>query len=364
MMNQFYMERTLNLAAKGKGFVAPNPMVGAVLVNNGQVVGEGFHKKAGGAHAEVFCLQEAGALAKNATLYVNLEPCSHHGKTPPCAEAIIRAGVSKVVVAMEDPNPLVSGRGIKLLKDKGIEVVTGVLEDQARALNQVFIKYITTKKPFVAVKVASTLDGKIATKTGDSKWITGLAAREYVHQLRSEYDSILVGINTVLADDPALNCRLDNPNKKDPIRIVLDSKLRIPIDAKIIDSSSVAPLIIFTNANNLEKIKVLTEKGVEVIEQKGETRVTIDFVMAKLTQKQISSVLVEGGSDIIWSFFQEGFVDKYYMFIAPKIVGGKEAVPLIGGEGIEIMDNAIKMQWQETRFLGDDLLLICYKELF
>ena len=364
-MSQFYMKRALNLAAKGKGFVSPNPMVGAVLVNDeDQIIGEGFHKKVGGPHAEIFCLQEAGHLAKNATLYVNLEPCSHHGKTPPCAEAIIKAGVSKVVVAMEDPNPLVSGRGIQLLRDKGVEVATGVLEDQARALNQVFIKYITTKKPFVAVKLASTLDGKIATKTGDSKWITGNIAREYVHQLRREYDSILVGINTVLADDPSLNCRIDTPGKRDPIRIVLDSKLKIPLDAKIINSSSSAPLIVFTTADNQEKIKKLTKRGVEVIEQKGETKISIDFVMAKLVQRQISSVFVEGGSDVTWSFFNEGFVDKYYMFIAPKIVGGKEAISLIGGDGIETMNNAIKMKWQEARFLGEDLLLICYRELF
>jgi len=364
IVNQYYMERALNLAAKAKGLVSPNPMVGAVLVNDDQIVGEGFHKKAGEAHAEVLCLQEAGQLAKNATLYVTLEPCSHYGKTPPCTEAIIRAGVSNVVIAMEDPNPLVAGRGIKFLKDQGIKVVTGVMEEQARALNQVFIKYITTQKPFVAVKLASTLDGKLATKTGDSKWITGSMAREYVHQLRSEYDSIMVGINTVLADDPSLNCRIDSPNRRDPIRIVLDSNLRIPLDAKIINSSPTAPLIVFTTADNQEKIKELTEKGVEVIEQKRETRLTIDFVMTELAQRQISSVFVEGGSDVIWSCFQEGFVDKYYMFIAPKIVGGKEAVPLIGGDGIEIMDNAIKMKWQETRFLGDDLLLICYRELF
>ena len=364
LVSQYYMERALSLAAKGKGFVTPNPMVGAVLVNNAQIVGEGFHKEAGRAHAEVLCLQEAGNLAKNATLYVNLEPCSHYGKTPPCTEAVIRAGVSRVVVAMEDPNPLVAGKGIKFLRDKGIDVITGVMEEQARVLNQVFIKYITTQKPFVAVKVASTLDGKIATKTGDSKWITGQMAREYVHQLRSEYDSILVGINTVLTDDPSLNCRIDSPNKKDPIRIVLDSKLRIPLDAKIINSSPSAPLIIFTTMNNQAKIKELTEKGVEVIEQKEESRINIDFVMTKLAQRQISSVLVEGGSDIIGSFFQEGFVDKYYMFIAPKVVGGKEAIPLTGGDGIELINNAIKMKWQETRFLGDDLLLICYRELF
>lgn len=364
IMDQYYMERTLNLAAKGKGLVSPNPMVGAVLVNNGQIVGEGYHKAAGGPHAEVFCLQEAGHLAKNATLYVSLEPCSHYGRTPPCTEAIIRAGVSTVIVAMEDPNPLISWRGIKLLRDKGIEVVTGVMEEEAKALNEIFIKYITTKKPFVAVKVASTLDGKIATRIGDSKWITGPMAREYVHQLRNEYDSILVGINTVLADNPSLNCRINSPTKRDPIRIVLDSKLRIPLDAKVINSSSSAPLIVFTNANNQEKVKELAEKGVEVIEQKGETRISIDFVMAKLAQRQISSVLVEGGSDVIWSFFQENFVDKYYMFIAPKIIGGREGVPLIGGDGIEIMNNAIKMKWKETRFLGDDLLLTCYRELF
>lgn len=364
MLDQYYMERALRLAVKGKGLVSPNPMVGAVLVKNGQIVGEGFHKAAGGPHAEVFCIQEAGQLAKNATLYVNLEPCSHYGRTPPCTEAIIRAGVSRVVVAMDDPNPLVSGKGIKLLRDKGIEVVTGVMEKQAKALNEIFIKYITTKRPFVAVKLASTLDGKLATRTGDSKWITGPMAREYVHQLRNEYDAILVGINTVLADDPLLNCRIDKPSKKDPIRIVLDSKLRIPLDAKVINSSQTAPLIVFTTANNRVKIKELQEKGVEVIEQKGETKISIDFVMTKLAQREISSVLVEGGSNVIWSFFREGFIDKYYMFIAPKIVGGKKGVPLIGGDGIKIMNNAIKMKWKEVKFLGDDLLLICYRELF
>ena len=372
--DQYYMERALTLAAKGRGSVSPNPMVGAVMVNNGKVVGEGFHRAAGGSHAEIFCIQEAGHLSKGATLYVNLEPCSHYGRTPPCIKAVIQTGVSKVVIAMQDPNPLVSGKGIQLLRDNGIEVVTGVMEEQARALNRVFIKYITTQKPFVAVKSASTLDGKTAAKTGDSKWITRYPAREYVHQLRNEYDSILVGINTVLTDDPSLNCRIDNPNKRDPIRVVLDSKLRIPLNAKIINSSASAPLIIFTAANNREKIKELTKMGVEVIEQRNEadeaieqkegTGISIDFVMTELAKREISSVLVEGGSSVIWSFFQEGFVDKYYMFIAPKIIGGKEAVPIIGGAGIEIMNNAIEMKWQEVKFIGDDLLLTCYKELF
>ncbi|KUO52552.1 MAG: bifunctional diaminohydroxyphosphoribosylaminopyrimidine deaminase/5-amino-6-(5-phosphoribosylamino)uracil reductase [Desulfitibacter sp. BRH_c19] len=357
------MERALKLAAKGKGFVSPNPMVGAVLVNNDQIVGEGFHQKAGGPHAEVHCLQSAGELARNGTLYVNLEPCSHHGRTPPCTEAILRSGISKVVIAMHDPNPLVSGRGIKQLQGNGLEIVTGVLEDEAKILNEVFIKYITSKKPFVAIKVAGSLDGKIATKAGDSKWITGPVAREYVHQLRNEYDSILVGINTVLTDNPSLNCRLECA-KTDPIRIVLDSSLKIPLDSKIIDSSSSAHLIVFTLADDQEKISFLEEKGVEVIRQTGETKLSINFVMSKLAEKEISSVLVEGGSETIWSFFQEGFVDKYYMFIAPKIIGGREAVSIVGGEGIETMDTVIKMKWKECRFLGNDLLVTCYRELF
>lgn len=357
------MERALKLAVKGKGFVSPNPLVGAVLVNNGQIVGEGFHKKAGGPHAEVHCLESAGELARNGTLYVNLEPCSHHGRTPPCTDAILRSGIAKVIIAMVDPNPLVSGRGIKQLQANGVEVVTGVLEDEAKILNEVFIKYITSKKPFVAVKVAGSLDGKLATKKGDSKWITGSVAREYVHQLRNEYDAILVGINTVLVDNPSLNCRLEC-EKKDPIRIVLDSNLKIPLNSKIINSSSSAHLIIFTLSDNQEKISILEEKGVEVIRQKGEAKISIDFVMSKIAEKEISSVLVEGGSETIWSFFQEGFVDKYYMFIAPKILGGREAVPIIGGEGIERMDNAINMMWKDCRFLGNDLLITCYRELF
>lgn len=357
------MKKALNLAAKGKGFVSPNPMVGAVLVKNGQIIAEGFHKKFGGPHAEIDCLKGLDESANGATLYVNLEPCSHYGKTPPCTEAILRAGLTKVVMAMEDPNPLVAGKGMKFLQENGINVISGILEKEARILNEVYIKNITTQKPFVAVKVASTLDGKIATKKGHSKWITGSISRDYVHSLRSYYDGILVGINTILTDNPSLNCRLEGKMKKDPVRIILDSGLRIPLEAKVIDSSKVAPLVVFTLSQDEVKINKLKAKGVQVVQQTRGHKISIDFVITKLTELNINSLLVEGGSEIIWSFFNEGYVDKYYLFIAPKIIGGGQAVPVISGEGVDTMDEAIIMKLDESRLLGDDILLTYYREL-
>ncbi len=356
------MQRALDLAVLGEGWVSPNPMVGAVLVKDDQIVGEGFHKKAGGPHAEVVCLNEAKELAKGATLYVTLEPCSHYGKTPPCTEAILKAGVKKVVVAMEDPNPLVAGNGLEILRQHNIEVVSGVLEKEAKALNEVFIKYITTKIPFVAVKVATTLDGKIATYTGSSKWITGSQSREYVHYLRHKYDAILVGINTVLKDNPSLNCRLEGKETKDPVRVVLDTHLKIPLDAKIINSAA-SPLIIFTASDNQQKINELIKNGVEVIKEKGKTKININFVLKKLGEKNITSILVEGGSEVLWSFFEQNLVDKFYKFMAPKIIGGKNSFSIIGGEGMANIEDAIKMKWEQIKMIGDDILIISSREM-
>jgi diaminohydroxyphosphoribosylaminopyrimidine deaminase/5-amino-6-(5-phosphoribosylamino)uracil reductase len=360
-LHTFYMKRALYLASKATGWVSPNPMVGAVLVKDGAIVGEGYHKKAGGSHAEIFCLKEAKKKANGATLYVNLEPCSHFGRTPPCTEAIIKAGVSKVVIAMTDPNPLVAGKGIEMLKRNGIEVIEGILEREAKQLNEVFIKYITTGFPFIAVKIAATLDGKIATKTNSSKWITGELARQYVHELRHQYDAILVGINTILNDNPSLNCRLSG-KKKNPIRIVLDNNLQIPLDAKVIKSAE-TPLIIFTVSDHSEKINKLNKLGAEVIVQNGKTKIDIKSVLKVLARKQITSILVEGGSEILWTFFANGLVDKFYKFVAPKIIGGKSSIPIVGGEGVDVIESAIKMKWHEVKFLGDDILMISYREL-
>lgn len=361
-MNVMFMRRALDLAARGKGWVSPNPMVGAVLVNEGVIVGEGFHQKAGGPHAEIYCLNQAKELAKGGTLYLTLEPCSHFGRTPPCVDAILKAGVSKVVVAMEDPNPLVSGRGIKRLEDNGVKVVRGVMEEEARRLNEVFIKFITTEYPFVVLKTASTMDGKIASTTGSSKWITSDISREFVHELRHEYDAILVGINTILTDDPILNCRVQTRKTKDPIRIILDSALRIPLTAKVIMSGT-SQSMVFTLSKDKRKIQQLQKLGVEIVQQSGNTNIDLHEMLRYLAKKEISSVLVEGGSEVNWSFVAGGLVDKFYWFITPKIIGGTQSFSAIGGLGIKNMEDAIKLRWSEIKYLGEDLLIIGYKGL-
>lgn len=357
-----YMQRALGLAEKARGRTNPNPLVGAVLVKDGRIIGEGYHKKAGTPHAEVNALNEAGEQARDSVLYVTLEPCSHFGRTPPCADAVVRAGVKRVVVAILDPNPRVAGRGIEILTHSGVETSVGVLENEARRLNEVFFKYIKTGLPFVTLKTAMSLDGKIATRTGSSQWITNEISREYVHQLRNTYDAILVGIGTVLKDNPRLNTRLNIKDRRDPVRVVVDGNLDIPGDSNIVQTARKQRTIVFTSAvSSDEKLQVLKKSGIEIIRMNAQTEeLPIEKVLEVLGQMEICSLLVEGGGEINGYMLQNGLVDKVHWFIAPKIVGGRNAPSPIGGTGIEVMDQARELRDIEITRFDNDLMITGY----
>ena len=364
MSDERFMEEAIALARNGWGTTSPNPMVGAVVVRDGEVAGRGWHRAAGGPHAEVHALTDAGERARNATLYVNLEPCNHHGRTPPCTEAIREAGIARVVVAMEDPNPDVTGGGNAHLRALGVEVVSGVLETEARRLNEVFVKFATTRRPFVVLKVAATLDGRIATRTGDSKWVTGEAARAHVHELRHGMDAIMVGIGTIAVDDPSLTTRLpDGRPGADPIRIVLDSKLSISEDARVLrhDASNADTMLVTGDAVSAAKRKVLRSRGVKVLEAPlRDGRIHLDSLMNRLGYIGITSLLVEGGSRVIASALQSRIVDKILFFYAPKILGGGDGVPICAGDGPEHMRQCIPIRDMTSRWFGDDLLVEGY----
>lgn len=360
-LDEKYMRMALRLAEKAKGRTSPNPMVGAVVVKNGHVVGRGYHRKAGELHAEAIALKKAGPAAKGATLYVTLEPCSHTNKrTPPCTPLVIQSGVKRVVTAMIDPNPRVSGGGIRTIRKSGTELVTGVLEAEARKLNEAFIKHVTTKMPFVTLKIAQTLDGKIATASGESKWITGKEAREEGRRLRDINDAILVGINTVLKDNPSLTTRI--PGGRDPIRVIVDSRLRMPLNAKVLIQKSPAKTMIATLSNVLEsKIKKLQDIGVEVLTIKSaHGRVDLQDLVKKLGKKDIMSVLIEGGAEVNASALKSNIVDKIVMFIAPTILTGKDSLCSIGGISPKALDYAIKLRSVTSRFVGQDLMIEGY----
>lgn len=341
-IDEKFMRSALELAAKALGRTSPNPLVGCVIVKDNAVVGEGYHHKAGTPHAEVHALADAGDLARGATAYVTLEPCSHFGRTPPCADALIRAEIKRVVVAMKDPNPLVAGRGLDRLRDAGIQVDLGVLEQEALRLNENFIKAITTGLPFILYKTAMTLDGKIATETGDSRWVSNEASRYYVHQLRDAYDVILVGSETVLQDNPALTCR--HPGGRDPVRLVVDGTLRIDEKAQILSSSELSPCIIATTlAASPEKVKRLQSlKQVEVWQYNTDRYVPLENLLRDLVGRGWNSVLLEGGGSLAGTLLQEQYVDKVEFFIAPKLVGGNGPSPL-SGLHIKLMSEAITL---------------------
>lgn len=362
MTDEKYMELALRLAEKAAGWTSPNPMVGAVIVKDGEIIGTGYHRQAGTPHAEIHALREAGERARGATLYVNLEPCAHYGRTPPCVDEVIRAGIARCVVAMKDPNPRVAGRGIRRMREAGIEVVVGVKEKEARRLNEVFIKYITTGLPFVVLKSAVSLDGKIATRTGHSQWITGPEARRWAHRLRHLYDAVLVGIGTVLADNPRLTVRLEGEKAKDPVRVILDSRARIPLDANVLTVKSQAPTIIATSEKApADKIGALRAAGAEVIflEEEG-GKIDLAALLRALGEREITSVLIEGGATVNADVLEKGLVDKVCWFIAPKFIGGKEAPSAIGGEGIQHMSQAWELEEVNWRLLGRDLYLEGY----
>ena len=351
------MKLALELAANARGRTSPNPLVGAVIVKDNRVVGCGWHRKAGTPHAEVHALRQAGELAKGADVYVSLEPCSHYGKTPPCAKALVEAGVNNVYAAMLDPNPKVAGNGFKILQEAGIHVEYGFLEDEARKLNEVFLKWIMHKQPFVVMKAAMTLDGKIATVEGQSKWITNETSRAYGYKLRDIYDGILVGINTVIADDPALTARVEGG--KNPIRIVVDSTLKIPLTAKLLYDKQAPVIVATTKLASAEKVAQLQNLGVEVliIDTDEVNRVDMTKLMQELGQKNICSILVEGGAEIHGSLIEHKLIDKVYFFIAPKLVGGQKAKTPVAGNGIGNLAEAITLQDVITKNLDGDILI-------
>lgn len=356
------MEMALNLAVKGRGFTSPNPLVGAVIVKDDMVVGSGYHEAVGKAHAEVNAIEDAGDLAKGATLYVTLEPCNHHGRTPPCTEKIKDAGISRVVIAMEDPNPDVTGRGVDHLKKQGIDISLGLYEDRATKLNEAFIKYVQTKRPFVIIKCAATLDGRIATRTGDSKWVSGKESRTFVHRLRHAVDAIMVGINTVNKDNPKLTTRLEDIQGADPTRIILDTHLSISEDAQILHLESDSDTIIVTGTPASKDRKVAIEKkGVQILESTvKDGRIDLDVLIENLGGLGITSLLIEGGSRVIAASLGASVVDKVIFFFAPRILGGDDGVPICSGAGPELMSESIPLRDINVRRFGDDVMIEGY----
>jgi len=356
--HEFYMELALNNARAMKGQTDPNPLVGSIIVNDNRIVGVGAHMKAGEPHAEIHAIQMAGEKAAGGTIYVTLEPCSHHGRTGPCANAIVEAGIKKVVIATLDPNPIVSGNGVKILEQAGIEVIIGVHEETSRKMNEVFNKYIVENKPFVTLKAGITLDGKIATHSFDSKWITSEEARLDVHHLRNEHMAILVGVNTVIADNPELTTRI--PNGRNPIRVILDSTLKIPLDRKVI-SDKLADTWVFTSSNyDIEKKSILTNKGISVFHTTGSKQVNPSEVVQILGEKGVSSLLIEGGGTINAAFLENKLIDKAVIYIAPKFVGGKQAPTFLEGSGIDKMGDAIELQDADIVKIGKDFKFVGY----
>ncbi len=356
----FYMEYALTLAEKGKGFTSPNPMVGAVIVKNGRIIGEGYHKKYGDWHAEVNAFNNATEDVEGATMYVTLEPCSHTGKTPPCADKIIEKKIGRVVIAATDPNPLVSGRGIQKLQNAGIEVSVGLLADKSIQLNEVFMKYIVQKKPFVLYKSATTLDGKIATVTGKSQWISCEKSRNETHLLRHYMSGIMVGINTVIADNPMLNCRIEELTS--PVRIVVDSLLRISPECKIVQTAKDYRTVVATlQDDDSIKANMLKQMGVEIVTvREFNGRVDLNALMDILGKMGIDSILIEGGGTLAFSCFQQGIVDKVIYYIAPKIFGGVSAKTSVEGDGFREISGCVTLKDISTRMIDNDICVTAY----
>ena len=355
MTGQDYMKRALELAKKGAGHTSPNPMVGCVVVKDGRIVTEGYHERYGEFHAERNALTRCEEDLTGAEMYVTLEPCCHQGNTPPCTDIIIERGIGKVYVGSMDPNPKVAGKGVKILQEHGIEVETGMLEKECLALNEIFFHYITTGMSYVAMKYAMTLDGKIASCTGDSKWVTGETARHHVHELRKQYSAILAGIGTVLADDPMLNCRIEEG--VDPVRVVCDSTLRIPLSSQLVKTAGDIPVIVAYAKENPEKEKALLQAGVELISAGRDGRVDLAVLMRELGKRKIDSVLVEGGGAIHGSLLKSGLVQKIYCYLAPKLIGGREASSPVEGDGFSRMKDALPVTEMEILSLGEDICI-------
>lgn len=360
-----FMKAALGFARKGLGKTSPNPAVGAVIARRGQVVAAGFHRKAGGAHAEVEALNQLrGKARRGDTLYVTLEPCNHFGRTPPCTQAILEKGIRKVVVGMRDPNPHVTGGGCDYLSGQGVEVVTGVLEEECRRLNEWFVTYVTKGRPFVIAKTALTLDGWTATSTGHSRWVTNERSREWVHRLRHQVDGILVGVGTVMADDPLLNTRLKKGRGKDPVRIIVDTHLRIPVNARVLAHPHGSETLIAVSEDvPSRRIERLKTKGISfLVCPKKEGRIDLIALMDMLGKRSITSVLLEGGATLMGAMIREKLVDKFCIFKAPKILGGSDGRPMALGQGPSKMDQSIPLKDIRIKRFGDDLLITGYPE--
>lgn len=356
MTEQAYMHLALELAGKGCGWTAPNPMVGAVVVKNGRVIGQGWHEKYGGLHAERNALAACKESPEGATMYVTLEPCCHHGKQPPCVEAILQAKIARVVIGSADPNPLVSGKGVQILREYGVSVTEQVLHTACDQLNEVFFHHIQTGNPFVVMKYAMSMDGKIAAYTGASKWVTGEAARAHVQELRHRYTAIMVGVGTVLADDPLLTCRI--PNGKQPIRIICDTGLRTPLTAQVVQTAAEVPTILATCCTSREKQLEYENMGCQIITVR-EKNGHIDLVqlMELLGHRQIDSILLEGGGTLNWAAMESGIVQKVFTYIAPKLFGGRDAKTPIEGVGVRAPAEAVLLKNRSIRQLGEDFLI-------
>ena len=357
-----YMQRALAVAEGGIGFVSPNPVVGCVIVKEGRILGEGYHERYGGPHAEANALRVAGSEARGATLYVTLEPCCHTGKTPPCVDAVLQAGVGRVVMAMRDPNPKVAGGGLARLRAAGIDVTLGICEAEARRLNETFLHYIQTQRPFVTLKCAVTLDGKIATRTGASRWITGAPAREHVHRMRHAADALLVGSGTALQDDPLLTTRLPGGGGVNPLRIVVDSLLRLSLSSQL---ATVRPdcrtLVATSQRAPLDKQRQLENRGVEILRlpSYADGRVNIEALLAALGTRGVADLLVEGGATLSATLLQRRLIDKVVVFIAPKIIGG-DGINVVAAFGVDTMADALQLYGMTSQSVGEDVMLEAY----
>ena len=360
--DKLYMQEAVALAELGRGHTAPNPMVGCVLVKDGRIISKGYHHRYGGLHAEREALAACTESTAGATAYVTLEPCCHHGKQPPCTDALLAAGISRVVVGLTDPNPLVCGKGIEILRAHGVVVEVGLMEKDLREQNRIFLKYITEKRPWVSLKVAMTLDGKIATADGDSRWVTSEEARTFVHRLRGYHSGICVGAGTVRADDPMLDCRLEGFDN--PVRILPDSRASLSPDSRIARSAgSIRTILAHTEAAGEDRLKVLRDCGIETLPCKTrDAHVDLADMLDKLGAMRIDSILLEGGGELNASFIEQGLVDEYYFFIAPKILGGAYAKTAVGGQGFPRMADALGLRTESVKRFGPDLLIHAYPQ--
>ncbi len=356
MNDQDWMRRALNLAVRGEGWTSPNPMVGAVIVRNGKIIGEGWHEKCGALHAERHALSHCSEDPAGATMYVTLEPCCHVGRQPPCTQAIIEAGIRRVVIGSADPNPFVAGQGVQILRQAGIEITENVLGKECDKINQIFFHYIQSKKPYVAMKYAMTMDGKIACCTGESKWVTGEDARAHVHRLRHRYRAIMAGVGTVLADDPMLNCRMENG--RDPIRVICDSSLRTPLTSQLVRTAAQIPTILATAQTDSKRAQPYLHAGCTVLSLPGpDGKVDLSALMAELGKLEIDSVLLEGGGTLNWSMLKAGLVQRVYTYLAPKLFGGADAKTPIEGEGFTTPNHALALCNSQITPIGSDFLI-------